>query len=111
MPRTIPSLYPAVECDRLMMTVSLIWPCVWQVAGSYENEVAAVGVLVEAIKGVARAASPHNLVELDLHRASGAFSLTFFDGWYHFLLSEELRTYDQLGGGKASPLVYVIGGR
>lgn len=49
-------------------------------AGSYENEVAAVGVLVEAIKGIARSASPHNHVEIDLHRASGAFSLTFFDG-------------------------------
>lgn len=51
-----------------------------QVAGSYENEVAAVGVLVAAIKEIARAASPHNRVELELQRASGAFALSFFDG-------------------------------
>ncbi|KAM3959411.1 LOW QUALITY PROTEIN: uncharacterized protein ACR2FA_006478 [Aphomia sociella] len=51
-----------------------------RVAGSYENEVAAVRVLVQAVQHIARAASPHNRVDLDLQTASGAFSLSFFDG-------------------------------
>lgn len=54
--------------------------CGVQVAGSYENEVLGVGVVVEAVKGIARAASPHVRVELDVQTASGAFSLTFLDG-------------------------------
>ncbi|XP_041984494.1 endoplasmic reticulum metallopeptidase 1-like isoform X2 [Aricia agestis] len=51
-----------------------------RVAGSYENEVAAVRVLVEALRGVAAAASPHNRLDIDVMRADGAFSLTFIDG-------------------------------
>lgn len=51
-----------------------------RVAGSYENEVAAVRVLVEAVRRIAREASPHNRVEVDVHTANGAFALTFMDG-------------------------------
>ncbi|RVE52927.1 hypothetical protein evm_002404 [Chilo suppressalis] len=51
-----------------------------RVAGTYENEVAAVAVLVAAAKQIAREASPHNVVDIDVQRASGAFSLSFFDG-------------------------------
>nr|XP_037873576.1 endoplasmic reticulum metallopeptidase 1 isoform X4 [Bombyx mori] len=51
-----------------------------RVAGSYENEVLAINILVGAVKQIAREASPHNRVELDLQVASGAFSLTFLDG-------------------------------
>ncbi|XP_075981699.1 endoplasmic reticulum metallopeptidase 1-like isoform X2 [Anticarsia gemmatalis] len=51
-----------------------------RVAGSYENEVLAVGVLVAALKQIAAQASPHNRVEIDVQRASGAFSLSFMDG-------------------------------
>ncbi|XP_050667922.1 endoplasmic reticulum metallopeptidase 1-like [Leptidea sinapis] len=51
-----------------------------RVAGSYENEVAAVRILVEAARGIAAAASQHNRVELDVFAASGAFALTFLDG-------------------------------
>lgn len=51
-----------------------------QVAGSYENEVLAVAMLVSAIKHIAAHASPHNRVELDVHTASGAFELSFMDG-------------------------------
>ncbi|CAH4032462.1 unnamed protein product [Pieris brassicae] len=51
-----------------------------RVAGSYENEVAAVKVLVNAARGIQSAASAHNRVEFDVFRASGAFSLTFIDG-------------------------------
>lgn len=53
---------------------------VCQVAGSYENEVVTVGVLVSAIKSIAAQASVHNYVELDVHRASGSFALSFMDG-------------------------------
>lgn len=51
-----------------------------QVAGSYENEVLAVSMLVSAIKHIAAHASPHNHVELDVHTASGALALSFMDG-------------------------------
>ncbi|CAK1550290.1 unnamed protein product [Leptosia nina] len=51
-----------------------------RVAGSYENEVAAVKVLVQAVRRIQESASPHNRVEFDVFRASGAFSLTFIDG-------------------------------
>ncbi|KAH9641851.1 hypothetical protein HF086_014661 [Spodoptera exigua] len=51
-----------------------------QVAGSYENEVLAVGVLVAAVKDIAAHASPHNRLELDVQTASGAFALSFMDG-------------------------------
>ncbi|XP_039759160.1 endoplasmic reticulum metallopeptidase 1-like [Pararge aegeria] len=51
-----------------------------RVAGSYENEVAAVRVLLQAAKAVAAAASPHNRVDYDVFSASGAFTLSFLDG-------------------------------
>ncbi|XP_037295061.1 endoplasmic reticulum metallopeptidase 1 [Manduca sexta] len=51
-----------------------------RVAGSYENEVVAVRILVETLKEIARTASPHNRVEYELHTASGGFALTFLDG-------------------------------
>ncbi|CAB3244465.1 unnamed protein product [Arctia plantaginis] len=51
-----------------------------RVAGSYENEVVSVGVLVSAIKSIAAQASVHNHVELDVQRASGSFALSFMDG-------------------------------
>lgn len=51
-----------------------------QVAGSYENEVLAVRVLVEAVKGIAAQASPHNRIDYDVFTASGNFTLTFLDG-------------------------------
>ncbi|XP_047536484.1 endoplasmic reticulum metallopeptidase 1-like [Vanessa atalanta] len=51
-----------------------------RVAGSYENEVLAVQILVEAVKSIAAQASPHNRVDYDVFSASGAFSLTFLDG-------------------------------
>lgn len=57
-------------------------------AGSYENEVLAVGVIVEAVKRIAREAAPHVRVELDVQTASGAFPLSFMDGniFYNVLL-------------------------
>ncbi|XP_072943077.1 uncharacterized protein [Epargyreus clarus] len=54
-----------------------------RVAGSYENEVLAVGVVVAAVKRIAATASPHNRVEFDVHTASGAFPLAFIDGMSH----------------------------
>lgn len=68
-----------------------------QVAGSYENEVSAVRVLVEAVREIARVASPHNRVELELHSASGAFPLDFLDGEHapreHALREHALREH------------------
>lgn len=58
----------------------VVTPGTLQVAGSYENEVLAVGVLVAAVKDIAAHASPHNRLELDVHTASGAFELSFMDG-------------------------------
>ncbi|XP_063830921.1 endoplasmic reticulum metallopeptidase 1-like, partial [Ostrinia nubilalis] len=72
-----PERFIAELAHEHLVNLTAIGP---RVAGSYENEVAAVRVLVEALKDIARAASPHNHVEIDLHRASGAFSLSFFDG-------------------------------
>lgn len=51
-----------------------------RVAGSYENEVAAVAALVAAARAVAGAASAHNRLQLDVHTASGGFPLAFLDG-------------------------------
>lgn len=49
-------------------------------AGSYENEVLAVRVLLDALRDIRRAAAPHHRLELDVARASGAFPLAFLDG-------------------------------
>lgn len=49
-------------------------------AGTYENEVLAVSVLVRALRQMQRRVSPHNRIEVDLHTASGGFALSFFDG-------------------------------
>ncbi|XP_052743938.1 endoplasmic reticulum metallopeptidase 1-like [Bicyclus anynana] len=54
-----------------------------RVAGSYENEVAAVRVLTAAARGVAAAASAHNRVDHDVFTAGGAFALGFLDGMSH----------------------------
>ncbi|CAG9796007.1 unnamed protein product [Diatraea saccharalis] len=68
-----------------------------RVAGTYENEVAAVSVLVAAAKEIARAASPHNVVDIDLQRASGGFSLSFFDGGSTIHLSHNCWQYETAG--------------
>ncbi|XP_026321103.1 endoplasmic reticulum metallopeptidase 1-like [Hyposmocoma kahamanoa] len=51
-----------------------------RVAGSYENEVLAVNVLMRALQEMQQQVSPHNRIEIDLHTASGGFALSFFDG-------------------------------
>ncbi|KAL4704883.1 hypothetical protein ACJJTC_019461 [Scirpophaga incertulas] len=51
-----------------------------RVAGTYENEVLGVHVMTEALRDIAVSAAPHNVIDLDLQRASGNFTLTFFDG-------------------------------
>lgn len=53
-----------------------------QVAGSYENEVLAVSVLMRALQEMQEQVSPHNRIEIDLHTASGGFALSFFDGQF-----------------------------
>lgn len=51
-------------------------------AGSYENEVLAVSVLMRTLQQMQQQASPHNRIEIDLHTASGGFALSFFDGQF-----------------------------
>lgn len=53
--------------------------CDVQVAGSYENEVLGVGVVVRAVRDIA-AAAPRARLQLHVHTASGAFPLAFLDG-------------------------------
>ncbi|CAH0589952.1 unnamed protein product [Chrysodeixis includens] len=79
-PDAPPHVFSAARAHRHLINLTDIGP---RVAGSYENEVLAVGVLVSAVKSIARAASPHNVVELDVHTASGGYSLAFMDGMNH----------------------------
>ncbi|CAG4989248.1 unnamed protein product [Colias eurytheme] len=72
-----PDRFIAQNAYEHLVNLTSIGP---RVAGSYENEVAAVKVLLEAARGVQAAASPHNHVEVDVFSASGAFALTFIDG-------------------------------
>ncbi|XP_038211457.1 endoplasmic reticulum metallopeptidase 1-like [Zerene cesonia] len=72
-----PDRFIAQNAYEHLVNLTSIGP---RVAGSYENEVAAVKVLLEAARGVQAAASPHNHVEIDVFSASGAFALTFIDG-------------------------------
>ncbi|KAJ8716926.1 hypothetical protein PYW08_005325 [Mythimna loreyi] len=72
-----PTRFQALVAHEHLVNLTSIGP---RVAGSYENEVLAVGMLVAAIKHIAAHASPHNHVELDVHTASGAFELSFMDG-------------------------------
>ncbi|CAH0724104.1 unnamed protein product, partial [Brenthis ino] len=75
-----------------------------RVAGSYENEVLAVRVLVEAVRRIAAQASPHNVVEFDVFSASGAFSLTFLDGMSNMYRDVQSVVVRARGaGGRASP--------
>ncbi|XP_059062287.1 uncharacterized protein LOC131855090, partial [Achroia grisella] len=82
------------------------------VAGSYENEGGGgARMLVEAIQEIAKSASRHNRVELDVQRASGAFDLTFFDGMnnvYHDIQNVVVRVQgvgEAAGGGKRTALL------
>ncbi|XP_012263393.2 endoplasmic reticulum metallopeptidase 1-like [Athalia rosae] len=51
-----------------------------RVAGSYENEVAAVNFLKTEIQNIMRDAHNNHEIQLDITRHSGAFTLTFLDG-------------------------------
>ncbi|XP_049877297.1 endoplasmic reticulum metallopeptidase 1-like, partial [Pectinophora gossypiella] len=97
--------FVAARAQRHLGALTALGP---RVAGSYENEVAAVAVLLRAVKDIARAASPHNTVEVDLHRASGAFPLSFFDGMtnvYRDVQSLVVRVGGAGGGGGDSALL------
>ncbi|XP_061721042.1 endoplasmic reticulum metallopeptidase 1-like [Cydia pomonella] len=72
-----PTSFIAENAHKHLVTLTSIGP---RVAGSYENEVLAVGVLVGALREIAAGASPHHILEIDVHTASGAFSLSFLDG-------------------------------
>ncbi|XP_053614754.1 endoplasmic reticulum metallopeptidase 1-like isoform X2 [Plodia interpunctella] len=72
-----PHDFSGIAAHRYLANLTAIGP---RVAGSYENEVWTVRTLVEALRDIAGAASPHNVLELDRHEGAGAFSLTFFDG-------------------------------
>ncbi|CAH1640024.1 unnamed protein product [Spodoptera littoralis] len=76
-PDAPPERFHGLTAHRHLINLTAIGP---RVAGSYENEVLAVGVLVAAVKDIAAHASPHNQLELDVHTASGAFALSFMDG-------------------------------
>uniref|UniRef100_A0A2A4JGX3 FXNA-like protease n=1 Tax=Heliothis virescens TaxID=7102 RepID=A0A2A4JGX3_HELVI len=72
-----PDRFHGLAAHELLVNLTSIGP---RVAGSYENEVLAVSMLVSAIKHIAQHSSPHNRVELDVHAGSGAFALSFMDG-------------------------------
>ncbi|XP_022816260.1 endoplasmic reticulum metallopeptidase 1-like [Spodoptera litura] len=76
-PGAPPERFHGLTAHQHLTNLTAIGP---RVAGSYENEVLAVGVLVAAVKDIAAHASPHNQLELDVHTASGAFALSFMDG-------------------------------
>ncbi|XP_047030873.1 endoplasmic reticulum metallopeptidase 1-like isoform X3 [Helicoverpa zea] len=69
--------FRGLVAHQLLVNLTSIGP---RVAGSYENEVLAVSMLVSTIKHIAQHASPHNRIELDVHAGSGAFALSFMDG-------------------------------
>ncbi|XP_063386153.1 endoplasmic reticulum metallopeptidase 1-like [Cydia fagiglandana] len=72
-----PTSFIAENAHIHLVNLTSIGP---RVAGSYENEVLAVGVLVGALREIAAGAAPHHILEIDVHTASGAFSLSFLDG-------------------------------
>ncbi|XP_047996668.1 endoplasmic reticulum metallopeptidase 1-like isoform X2 [Leguminivora glycinivorella] len=72
-----PTRFIAENAHKHLVNLTSIGP---RVAGSYENEVLAVGVLVGALREIAAGAAPHHILEIDVHTASGAFSLSFLDG-------------------------------
>ncbi|KAJ8717542.1 hypothetical protein PYW07_005472 [Mythimna separata] len=72
-----PHRFRALVAHQHLVNLTSIGP---RVAGSYENEVLAVSLLVSTLRDIAARASPHNRVELDVHSASGAFELSFMDG-------------------------------
>ncbi|XP_063540781.1 endoplasmic reticulum metallopeptidase 1-like, partial [Cydia strobilella] len=72
-----PTRFIAENAHKHLVNLTSIGP---RVAGSYENEVLAVGVLVGALREIAAGAAPHHIIEIDVHTASGAFSLSFLDG-------------------------------
>ncbi|KOB69312.1 putative FXNA, partial [Operophtera brumata] len=65
------------------------------------NDVLGVRVIVEAVKRIAREASPHVRVELDVQTASGAFPLSFMDGMNHVYrgVSNVVARVSAAGGG------------
>ncbi|KAJ2948720.1 hypothetical protein O0L34_g7978 [Tuta absoluta] len=99
-PQSPTTVFSGILAHEFLVNLTSIGP---RVAGSYENEVLAVNNIVSAVKRVAAGASPHNHVELDLHRASGAFPLKFFDGMnniYRDVQSVVARVRGAGGGGK-----------
>lgn len=51
-----------------------------RIAGSHTNEVDAVNLLVTEIKQIMARAKDTHMIELDVQKASGAYSLEFLDG-------------------------------
>ncbi|XP_063367017.1 uncharacterized protein LOC134655483 [Cydia amplana] len=72
-----PTRFIAENAHGHLVNLTSIGP---RVAGSYGNEVLAVGVLVGALREIAAGAAAHHILEIDVHTASGAFSLSFLDG-------------------------------
>ena len=51
-----------------------------RLAGSYENEVVAVGLLTREVKEIIKGSNKIHSIELDVQRVSGDFDMDFLDG-------------------------------
>lgn len=72
-----PNRFIAERAKRFLYNLTEIGP---RIAGSAENEVKAVQLLVREINAVISEANDAHRIELDVQKASGAYSLRFLDG-------------------------------
>ena len=73
-----PERFVAERARAHVVNLTSIGP---RVAGSYENEILAVRYLTTAINGIIRDANENHKIVLDITKHSGAFPLTFLDGF------------------------------
>ncbi|KAJ8939089.1 hypothetical protein NQ314_011243 [Rhamnusium bicolor] len=72
-----PDRFIAERAYNILKNLTKIGP---RTAGSYQNEVLAVNLLKDEIENIIKNANRNHVIELDIQKASGAFSLEFLDG-------------------------------
>nr|XP_023012163.1 endoplasmic reticulum metallopeptidase 1-like [Leptinotarsa decemlineata] len=72
-----PDRFIAERSYNILKNLTKIGP---RPAGSYENEVLAVNILKQEVDSIIKEADEHHVIQLDIQKASGAFTLKFLDG-------------------------------